>query len=148
MNTQLSLQLSEGHLSVIEALLDSYQRTDCMDWDDLVIEDLVYYRGSASGLKSSSSSSTAEQVEARLRAPTVIVMSQDKIPTLNSQILEYRWGLMQSKPLWHTHAQLISKRELAHFKKVFPPTSSLSAVKFTTPAKNTASEAETAPFYC
>lgn len=50
MSTQLSFQLSEGHLSIIEAVLDS-DPTDHVDGDDFLIEDLVCCRGSSLGLK-------------------------------------------------------------------------------------------------
>ena len=82
--TQLSFQPSEGHLSIIGAVLDSNPPTDHLGWDDFLIGDLVCSRGSSSGLKSpsssstssSSSSSSSERGEARCRALTVILMSQ------------------------------------------------------------------------
>lgn len=125
--TQLFFQLNEGHLWIIDAVLDSNQPTDQVDRDGFPNwRSCLLYCGCSSSLNTPAPTTLSllhlllsrVMGEARCRALPGILMSQDKIPALNPLMLEYRWGLKLSKPLGplhpppdtHTHTSFSSLR--------------------------------------
>lgn len=103
-STQLSFQLSKGHLSIMETFcVDSYLPTDHLAWDDFPID-----------AAEAPNQNWTPHPSRLLRWPRGSKTSQYKIPALNPQILEYRWGLKQNKPT-DTPTLPLTHSPLSHF---------------------------------